>query len=323
MSALLEFEPRLRDVFAQVQLAVNAEKLASARLRSRRRETDLAREAPAAALHFFSQTPKRLEPLRDPTPSPWALEVEDLVGAIEDDYVTDDAGAFPGWDRSEYSRGGWWEFHQEGRRLLVKNINVSPQEAATGADLVYVRRSPDAFVLVQYKMLEVLADGRVVFRPDGRLGDQVKRMLAPEASPRGTVDPDDVDEYRLGDGFSFVKFVSGSAPTRSVPGEITPGFYLPSEFARRVLAAPGRGPHGGVVHFIQDHRHFTSGTFAKLVRDRWVGSTGDVSTLLRGIFRLPESAARLTIAVDEPIEHADALVVPRPADEHLAQAKPD
>jgi hypothetical protein len=189
----------------------------------------------------------------------------------------------------------------------VKNINVSPQENSTGADLVYVRRDPDAFVLVQYKLLDLLGDGRLVFRPDGRLDNQVARMLTLENTPRGAVSANDINTYRLGGGFSFVKFVSPVAARQKRPGELVPGFYFPSEYTRRLLIKPDTGPKGGVVYFVEDHRHISPETFARLVRDTWVGSTGDATTLLRELLNLRDSNADLVLAVDEPIEtKADA-----------------
>jgi len=40
----------------------------------------------------------------------------------------------------------------------------------------------------------------------------------------------------------------------------------------------------------------------RLVRDSWVGSTGDATALLREVFNLRDSDADLVLAVDEPIE---------------------
>ena len=81
-----------------------------------------------------------------------------------------------------------------------------------------------------------------------------------------------------------------------------PGFYFPSEYARRVLIKPDTGPQGGDVYFVNDHRHLSPETFARLVRDSWIGSTGDATALLRKTFNLRDPDADLVLAVDEPIE---------------------
>ena len=305
LTLLAERAPFLSSIFRSMREQVTNETIAW--LQARRPRPALLRdEAASSALHFFAAGWHLLEPVSNPAVSDFAQELEQLSGAIEDDFITDDASVFPGWERSTYSRGGWWEFLNKGRRLLVKNINVSPQESRTGADLVYVRRAPDAFVLVQYKLLEKLRDGRLIFRPDGRLDGQIARMIALENTPRGTVSSDSMDTYRLANGFSFVKFVSPEAARPVRPGELAPGFYLPGEYARRVLLAPGSGPQGGTVHFITDHRFLNPDTFARLVRDSWVGSTGDATSLLRQAFNLRDSDADLVMAVDEPAEDADA-----------------
>lgn len=266
------------------------------------RPTQLPQEAMASALRFFSPAWHHLTPEPEPDPSATALMLENLAGVTENDYITDDASVFPGWDRSSFCHRGWWEFHNRDRRLLVKNINVSPAENRTGADLVYLRRSPDTFVLVQYKLLETLADDRLIYRPDSRLGDQVQRMLKLEDGPRDT--SDDMSTYRLGEGFSFVKFVEPSAEQQSRPGTLTPGYYLPSEFVRRMLLSPGNGPKGGRVHYLDEQRHINPDTFARLVRDCWVGSIGSVTGRLREVLGFRDPTINLVLATDEPISPA-------------------
>jgi len=299
-AALREQVPEVGEALDQIQEELNAEAIALARERMSRPAV-LLEEAGSSALHLFTAGWHRLTPEPGPTPSDFALGLEESAGIIESDVIADDAVVFPGWDRSVYSQRGWWEFRSGGRRLLVKNINASPQESRTGADLVYVRRDPEVFVLVQYKLLDQLADGQEIFRPDGRLNNQVTRLLSLENTPRGSESPDDTVSYRLGSGFSFVKFVLPSAARPERPGELTPGYYFPSEFARRVLLAPASGPQGGVVHYVASHRSISSETFARLVRDTWVGSTGDATVLLREIFGFRDRVADLVLAVEEPV----------------------
>jgi hypothetical protein len=301
MTVLTQQVPDFVTIFRTIQGQVNDETLAEVRSR-RARSAVLVEEAAASALHFFGARWRLLTPEPSPAPSDFALQLEQLTGTVENDFIVDDSVVFPGWERSTNSRGGWWEFRSKGRRLLVKNINVSPQESRTGADLVYVRRNPDAFVLVQYKLLQRLQDGRLVFRPDGRLDSQVTRMLTLENMPRGNVSADETGTYRLGQGFSFVKFVLPEAARPERPGELMPGYYFPSEYTRRVLIKPDTGPLGGSVYFVNDRRYLSPETFARLVRDSWIGSTGDATALLLEVFNLRDSDADLVLAVDEPIE---------------------
>jgi hypothetical protein len=59
---------------------------------------------------------------------------------------------------------------------------------------------------------------------------------------------------------------------------------------------------GGKVHIVDDSRHITADTFARLFRDCWIGSTGDATVHLRRLFGLRDEAADLVLAVDEPVE---------------------
>lgn len=165
------YAPEIDDLFAS---------LPSRDLRPRvNREEPIRVDAFATALRFFTRSWRQLTPVPDPHPSQFALSVEEATRGEENDYITDDTAIFLDWDRAARSVNGWWEFQHQDRRLWIKNINVSNAEQSTGADLVYVHREPETVVLVQYKLVRRLAKtSEVVFRPDGRLGAQVDRMLA-------------------------------------------------------------------------------------------------------------------------------------------------
>ena len=141
MTVLTQLVSDLVPVLRTIRDQVNAEVIAQ-ELSHRSRPAVMVREAASSALHFFGAGWHLLEPVPNPAPSNFALELEQLSGTTENDFITDDSAVFPGWERSAYSRGGWWEFRNKGRRLLVKNINVSPQENRTGADLVLCASRP-------------------------------------------------------------------------------------------------------------------------------------------------------------------------------------
>jgi hypothetical protein len=67
-----------------------------------------------------------------------------------------------------------------------------------------------------------------------------------------------------------------------------------------MLTTPGVGPRGGAVHYVVEQRHISPETFARLVRDTWVGSTGDATALLRQVLGIRDTDADLVLAVDEP-----------------------
>jgi hypothetical protein len=175
-------------------------------------------------------------------------EVDGLLAELsERDVIVDDTVVFPGWDRSRRSVAGWWEFRSRGRRLLIKSIDATHYEARTGADLVYLRREPDALVLVQYKMLRQSGDGRWVYRIDRRLPGQLRRMIdCCQAATNGDHEPTSastVDSFRIGPSSAFVKFMQ---PTRRLGAdELTTGYYLPAEFVHscsRARPKTIRGP---------------------------------------------------------------------------------
>ncbi len=256
-----------------------------------------ARDASMTALRLFEPGWRQLRPSDGLAAVP--AELHSLVAhATENDLIADDVDVFPGWDRHR-SQGGWVEFRSRGRRLLVKNVNVSQAETATGADLVYWRSEPDAFVIVQYKKLTSTNYG-LVYQVDSRLSDQVRRMLAC-TKPDPSDLPTTPDSYRLIETSAFVKF---AAPlTRHADDELIPGHYLPADLVELLLQRPSSSPRGRKILRIPEGRSLTSETFVQLVRDCWIGTTDRASDVLHDL--LPglriDPPAYLTIAYDEPI----------------------
>jgi hypothetical protein len=66
--------------------------------------------------------------------------------------LTDDSQWMPGWRPSGPSNGGWFEYLNAGRRLLIRDIDRE-REKESGSDLIYIRESPATVILVQYKRL--------------------------------------------------------------------------------------------------------------------------------------------------------------------------
>src|SRR5207249_4362975 len=110
----------------------------------------------------------------------------------------------------------WWEFRAGNRQLLIKCIDATHYEAQSGADLVYMRRNPDAFVIVQYKLLRPGRNGGLVYAIDDRLPSQLHRMIAISRGHKAAP-TDKPSQWRLGTGSAFVKFVD---PTGSRNDEL-------------------------------------------------------------------------------------------------------
>jgi len=140
---------------------------------------------------------------------------------------------------------------------------------------------------------------RYYFRDDGRLGKQVQQMLTfstpPVSSPGGG------DDYRLSVDIGFVKFVEPSQPSRS--GEVLAlpnGRYHPAEGVLRMLGKPSAGTRGGPVFRVAEWRSLDGETFAKLMRDQWIGSTATATDRLLSILGLAPRS-HLCLAVEEPM----------------------
>ena len=258
-------------------------------------------DAALSALRFFSSSWRTLEPVQGPPP-PTALasRLESIALRDEDEVITDDTGGFLDWDSDGRANGGWYLFRSPDgeRELRVKNINFKGEETSTGADLVYVRSNPECVVLVQYKLLTSNTDGAEYFFRDagGRLGRQVKQMLSFSSAQASDAQGD--DNYRIGSDIGFVKFVVPARPGQSSGRLVIPdGRYHPAEGVLRMLAHPNKGPKSGNIHRVEEWRSLDGETFAKLVRDQWVGSTGTVTDKLLAVLGLARNP--LYLAVEE------------------------
>jgi hypothetical protein len=256
-------------------------------------------DAGQTALRLFTRGWREIEPTReDVPPTQAAARLERLARASENDIITDDATRFLDWTLQSPSFGGWFEFQEGERQLLVKNINVSTAETKTGADLVYVSVAPPAVVLIQYKLLERLkTTNELIHRPDGRLLKQVSKM---RQLGRNSESAQDSSELRLSDAVGFVKFVDPSEHRALSARSIQlSGHYHPADLVEQMLSAPEKGPDGGVVHRVSDWRSIDGEVFARLIRDRWVGSRGDVTDELFHILGLSPERNPIVVAVEE------------------------
>lgn len=133
-------------------------------------------------------------------------------------------------------------------------------------------------------------------------------MAGFETMEPGAVDGDALNTHRISRGFSLVKFVEPTAARASRgAGDLHRGYYSPMDLARHLLRAPGVGPQGGAVPYVNEHRSLPSAVFEALVRDVWVGSTGDITNRLRSILGLTAvDSTYLVLAFDEPVEALSA-----------------
>jgi hypothetical protein len=233
------------------------------------------------------------------------LEDADTFVMTEDQQVISDAENFPGWVRdigSDLSLAH--AFHDEAgeQRLLVMNVNRTKIERTTGVDLLYWRREPAAFVLVQYKRLRSEGSNDR-FRPSSDPNFKVERermvnlrtkLMAIQGSQ--TMAP----QYRLSADPFFFKFCSAVQAARS-PNELMKGMYIPLAYWD-LLESSGAitGPNGG-ISFDRENagRWLNNTTFAALVGDAWLGTYAGASAYLTDLVRDSMQSSRSTIVAVE------------------------
>ncbi|MFI2228695.1 hypothetical protein [Nocardia testacea] len=296
----------------QVQQALDEERRGLAERRDRM----------ATALRMFGvQNWSMAQPIHSDRPTvdlpPQLVRFEHEL--YEQDMLTDDSAVVPGWTGRRRPVGGWYEFENNGRRLLVKNINTLPKgEGVSGGDLLYIRERPATVVVVQYKRLKERKNRKkardkdraeqLTFDDGQRLHNQLRRMVKLAS---GITDdpliPGIGDVYRLSNTAGFVKFVE-TIPFVPADDELLPGLYLPADHCLDLLDSQyPSGPPSSWTNFTVS-RYIDSQTFIRLVSDGWVGSRSPASIELARSLR-PDSvgddatSAELTLAY-EP-EHSD------------------
>lgn len=249
---------------------------------------------PTAQTHFLSGSEE--------------LGAQANVVLLEDQMLLHDTQLFPGWDRDRDGDlpGIAYAFQDSSgeRRLTIMNVNRSPVETTTGVGLVYYRREPDAFVLVQYKRLVEEASGTVYrLSADRNFKVERDRMIAlrrrlPVPGPAFS----NPGEFRLnGDPFYF-KLCSPRLVEQSSQ-DLIRGMYIPLEYFD-LLAVSGNlaGPRGGEsIGWDRAGRWLDNTTFVRLVADAWVGTYGSAS---RHIAEAIRSGLRIGRAVVVAVEES-------------------
>jgi hypothetical protein len=131
---------------------------------------------------------------------------------------------------------------------------------------------------------------------DRRLAGQLERMLTyySDNSP-----PTGLPDHRIGPGFAFVKFIDNQAQSGRRNDELTRGLYLPAEYVRDMLTSEPQGPRGGRIDYVARERSINPSLFVGLVHDGWIGSPGEVTSILREILQSPSGL--ITLAIDQPV----------------------
>lgn len=200
----------------------------------------------------------------------------------EQDMLTDDSSTVPGWQPAGRASGGWFEFQDEGRRLLVKNINFQHAETESGGDLIYVRDHPSTILFVQYKRLK-LRKGLMFYDSADRLYRQLGKLISLQAEEKLVVEGRRIaaaDSYRLSPISGFVKFVE-TRPLKPDHNELLQGYYLPAPYCHDLLRTQAKeGKLRAAATQFEPDRYIDSQTFIRLVSGGWIGSRSKASQKL-------------------------------------------
>jgi hypothetical protein len=198
-----------------------------------------------------------------------------------------DASRFPDWSPMPSSRADWTIFTDGRHHMRVGNVNATKLERILGVDLIYRHLDTDTFVLVQYKKMIPDPKGGFSYRPDKQLYDEIARMRKVDSTANiATANP---GTWRLYPQGCFVKLVRPPKHFDPTSDRLLSGIYLPVPYLDELLTdsnARGMG-HRPRLGFGTVDRYLTTGLFASLVREGWIGTRG-VAT--RAIERLVEAA---------------------------------
>jgi hypothetical protein len=241
---------------------------------------------------------------RTSTPAPTAVpeHAQRLTRMLtEKAMLTDDSQRMPGWRLSGPSVGGWFEFFNSGRRLLIRDIDRE-REQESGSDLIYVRESPATVILVHYKRLTP-SKWALSYRNPKRLHSQLLRIISFEEDSKAALSANNagVDSYRLSEISGFVKFVE-TRPLKSESDDPLHGYYCPARYYYDEILDPlAKANKLASSAIFTPERYIDTQTFIRLVSGGWIGSRSSASLELAdklGALLQDTGSGESTIAVE-------------------------
>lgn len=190
----------------------------------------------------------------------------------EESAIQHDSFNFPDADIQEH-KAGVAIFRQGERKLEIHYANRNSLEANLGVDLIYYNEFYNAFILIQYKIMQQEGDIHI-YRPDNQMKEELQRMNSFQNIFKSDDDSLSSDlSYRLNsDGF-FFKLVpnKGLSPAS---GELIKGMYIPREYMNFLVGPSGpKGSRGGqTITFANSPRYLTNSTFSSLAYEGLVGT---------------------------------------------------
>ncbi len=205
--------------------------------------------------------------------------LEGLHGGVrpsEDSMIRHDWTNLTGWNPppGTFFDGRTFTSPSGRNQLTLIYANRERPEHATGADLIYIDKTRNAVVLIQYKrMADRAPDGGTGYRPDEQLRKELDRMRMVRDWFAGQPRAQGTDAFRLHADPCFIKLCDpvidldlGTAP---VPGMVFP-LDLFDEVHKELK---GIGPRGGTCITRRNVSRSLSSTYlVDMVKGGWLGT---------------------------------------------------
>lgn len=197
--------------------------------------------------------------------------------------------------------------------LSMINVNRTPIEKTTGADLVYYDNTYRSHIMVQYKMMkteelkrenekdkngnkkqrkESKEDKVYYYSPNEQFQNQVRRMKSIAATVTGSNSAlAEINDYRLDSNWFYFKLCD-PYEFKPVSSDLVDGIYIPLEYMDILLKSPQlQGERGGIkITYKNVGRHFPNTFFMKLVEEGLIGS-------------YPETSERIFAEVEQSLDN--------------------
>ncbi|WP_339762997.1 hypothetical protein [uncultured Sulfitobacter sp.] len=245
----------------------------------------LQKEAVATALSFSGL---QLEPLAhwelDKTSKPISyLEGLEEARMMEDSMITWDLHQVPGFDEvRSLPHASTAVFSDDETTLFVTLANKQPLEKQTGTDLIYFNQTFGAFVMVQYKAMELDEHHAAFFRfPQKQLDAEIVRMDSILAQLNTLPKNGKSHSFRLSENPFFLKFCP-RIQFDPDSASLTSGMYIPLDYWKMLADDPNlEGPRGGkLLTYKNVGRFVDNSSFVTLVAKAWVGTSITASAIL-------------------------------------------
>ena len=217
----------------------------------------------------------------------------------EDTVIEHDARSIPGWGLIRNHITGRALFEKRGEQLEIITANKRPLEELFGVDLIYLNRTQNALVMLQYKMMEPYGHSRHrtgeekewIVRIDQQFQDELARMATfdKDLNPDGS--------YRLNSSPFFIKLIKRHAAINAASIIISLG-----HLNQLIAEGHATGPRNGLrISYQKLGGHYLRGnSFVELVRSGYIGTRNATTDHFRQLINATLAEGRsLVTAIHE------------------------